>query len=123
MRLNKEKKLQMCKRAGMFWMMTKAPRLTKKHWALAPHVSLQHDLHSKHHTGKKTDDIVKKQTGASYSVDTAVLSWRYSNQSIKMTSQHHLLPRLTTSGLISLLPMHAVISQTGVTLPFYIHEL
>ena len=66
---------------------------------------------------------MKKQIWASYSVDTMALSWRYSNQSIKMTSQLHLLPRLTTSGPTSLLPLHTLISQTGVTSPFYIHEL
>jgi len=74
------------------------------------------ELHSRRHTGEKTDDTVKKQIGA-------VLSWRYGNQSVKMTSQLHLLPTLTTSGPTSLLPLHALISQTGVTLPFYISEL
>jgi hypothetical protein len=118
----------------MFWMMTKAPRLNEKYWALAPHVlyniystdfSLQQTitgLHSRRHTGEKTEDIVKKQTEASYLVGTTVLSWWYGNQSIKMTSQLHLLPRLT-SGPTSLLLLHALISQRGVTLPFYVYEL
>jgi hypothetical protein len=79
-------------------------------------------LHSRLYTGEKTADIVKKQTGASYSVGTTGLSCRYGNQSIKMTSQLHLLPRLT-NGLTSLLPLHALISQTEVTLHFYIYEL
>jgi len=125
----------MCNTAGMFWTMTKALRLTEKYWALAPHVSLQHlpniiftptnNYWSTFKMPHRWEDRghCEETNRSPYSVGTAVLSWRYSNHSIKMTSQFHLLPKLTTSGPTSLLRMHALISQTGVTLPFYIYEL